>query len=963
MNLSRPQPRNLEPLALESESLLQRPENRFIFWLRAAPRGAATRLLPAVLLTVLASSFSWAQTVTVRGQVKDATGSTLNAASVKSYQGDQVAAEGQTNASGQFSLALPPGEYRIEVSAPNFATYSQTVTVQARMPALSVQLVLAPVQQSVNVQDQPYQVSLEPDQNLTGLVLTQQEVQDLPDNPDELQQLLIDLAGPGADAVGGATFSIDGFSGGVLPPREQIREIRINNNPFSAENDQSGRGRIEIVTRAGGDSLRGSFGFNFQDESLDGRNAFATSRPAMQERSWRSNLSGPLVHDKMSFSLSGNRSVQETSSIQNPTTLTGPLFFSVPTPNKRQEYSSRMQYNLPANNFLNLSVEYGTNSNRSLGGGGGGGFGGFGGGGGGGSAFTLPDRATQSNSNSIEVQIRETAPLTERLVDETRFQFSRDNSSTRSLNGNMAVTVLDAFEGGSADRNNNQIQRGFEFGNTLSYVKGKLSLKGGFQGNYQQYRTTNRDNFIGAFEFASLDNYAAGLPTKFTITRGNPALDMNQFQLGLFVQSDYRVMQSLMLSMGLRYMAQTNIGDKNNFDPRFGFAYGVGKNSVIRGGAGFFHQRLSAGNVQSILRLDGTRQIQTVLLYCQAGEVPEVDGCIAPSYPDPYATGATAASSPPSIRRMADNLALPYNINSSISFETRLPHGLFVSTSYNFIRGLHLYRSRNINAPLPGTDTALDPTYKNILLLESSASSRYHDISFQINQRLGRHSINFNYTLAKNYDDTNGATSTPANTYDLSGEWGPSNNNRKHTVFAGANIQLPWGVSSNLRIRANTGRPYTITTGLDDNHDTFTNDRPVGITRNTLVGPGFFSTDLSLRKTINLKRSSPAPAARAPAASSSFQGGPGGFPGGGIPGGGGGGGGGYEGERGGGGFGGPGGNNRARVPQMSISINATNLLNQTNLSRYSGVLTSRNFGKANSASSPREIQLGVQFTF
>jgi hypothetical protein len=591
-----------------------------------------------------------------------------------------------------------------------------------------------------------------------------------------------------------------------------------------------------------------------------------------------------------------------------------------------------MQYNLPANHFLNLSVEYGTNSRRSLSGG----------------EVTLPERAMQSNSNDLEMQVRETAPLSERLVNEARFEFSRDNSTTRSLNSSTAITVLDSFDGGSADRNNNEIQRGFEFGDTLSYVRGKLSLKSGFQGEYQQYRTMNQDNFIGEFEFASLDNYAAGLPTKFTITRGNPVLDMNQFQMGLFVQSDYRALQNLMLSLGARYMAQTNSGDKNNIDPRFGFAYGIGQNAVLRGGAGLFHQRLSAGNVQSILRLDGTRQIQTVLLYCQAGELPEADGCIAPSYPDPYANGGAPSSSPPSVRRRADNLSLPYTINSSISFETRLPHGLFVSTSYDYVRGLHLYRSRNINAPLPGTDAPLDPTYKNILLLESSASSRYQGLSVQVNQRLGRHSINVGYTLASNRDDTNGALSTPANSYDLSGEWGPSNNNRKHTVFAGTNLQLPWNVSSNLRVRANTGRPYTITTGRDDNHDTFTNDRPDGVTRNTEVGPSFFNMDLSLRKTINLtrSRSAPEPPLRATAASSSFQGGPGNFPGGG------------------GGFpGGPGGNRSTRGPQMSISINLRNLLNHTNFTRYSGVLTSQNFGKANSASSPREIQLGVQFSF
>ena len=886
-----------------------------------------------------------AQDIAAQGTITDSTGAVFANAQIRLYQEDKLLRETHSAADGTFRIMAPPGAYRIEITAPSFSLQEEIVEIQAGMNSLSYQLQLAPVQQSLDVQDEPYQISLEPDRNLTGLVLDDKAVQELPEDADELMQLLVDLAGPGADAQGGATFSIDGFAlSGRLPPRDQIREVRINNNPFSAENDQGGRGRIEIITRAGGDSLRGGFGFNFRDESLNARNAFAPSKPSMQERSWRSNLSGPLIRQKMSFSIFGMRSVNETASTQNPTTLAGPLLFSVPTPSKRQEYNGRVQYNLPWNHFLNLSLEYGSNSNRSLGGGGGGG-GGFGGGGGGsGSGVALPERATQSDGNDFEMQIRETAPLSERLVNEIRFAFSRNHSTTQSLSDGVSVTVLDSFEGGSADRHSDQTDRQFEFANILSYTRGKVSFKGGFQGDFRQYRTLNKDNFVGAFEFASLDNFAAGIPTKFSITRGNPALDMNQLQMSLFTQSDYRVSQTLLLSFGIRYQAQTNIGDKFNLDPRFGFAYAVGKNSVLRGGAGFFHQRLSAGTVQSILRLDGTRQIQTVLSYCQSGESPADGGCIASSYPDPFLTGGAGASAAPSIRRRADNLILPYNMNSSVSFETRLPRGLFVSASYNFVRGLHLYRSRNINAPLPGESEPLDSAHKNILLLESSAGSRYSDLSIQVNQRLGQHSVNFNYTLARNYNDTNGATSTPASSYDLRGEWGPSSDNRRHTVFAGTSLQLPWNVSSNLRIRANTGRPYSITTGFDDNHDTFTNDRPAGVARNTEVGPGFFTMDLGFRKTINLTRSNGTRATGAPSDAARLQQGPGGgFPGGGFPGG--------------------GGNNNRRGPQMSVSINLSNLLNHTNLNRFSGVQSSRNFGKATSSGSPRELQLGVQFNF
>ena len=926
------------------------PRRRSILPLRASVRVTLLFLLALIAGFAAITPMAGAQAVpapiaapvAVRGSVQDSTGAVLPGALIRAYQGDQQIAETTAAADGRFTILLAPGDYRIEISSASFSLLVSDLTVRAGIAPLALKMDLAPVQQTLNVQDDPYQISLEPDRNLSGLVLDDKAIQDLPEDEDELMQLLVDLAGPGADAAGGATFSIDGFAGsGRLPPRDQIREVRINNNPFSAEHDQSGRGRIEIITRAGGDSLRGSFGFNFRDEALNARNAFAPSKPPLQERSWRGNFSGPLIRQQASFSFFARRSVNETSSTQNPTTLAGPLFFSVLTPNKRQEYDGRIQYNLPRNHFLNLALEYGTDSNRSLGGGGG-----FRGGGSG-SGVSLPERATQSNGKDIEMQIRETAPLSEHLINEVRFAFSRGRSITRSLSNGVSVTVLDSFEGGSADRHNEQTDRHYEFANILSYSKGKLSLRGGFQGEYRQFHTLNQDNFIGAFEFASLDNFAAGIPTTFSITRGNPLLDMGQFQMSLFTQADYRFSQKLMLSFGTRYQAQTNSPDKFNLDPRFGFAYGVGNNSVLRGGVGIFHQRLSAGTVQSVMRLDGTRQIQTVLSYCQSGESP-ADGCIAPSFPDPFATGGSALSVAPSIRRADENLSLPYSINSSIAFETRLPRGLFVSASYNFVRGLHLYRSPNINAPLPGETDPPDPDFKNILFLESSASSRYNDLSVRVNQRLGRHSLNFNYTLSKSFNDTNGATSTPASTYDLTGEWGRSSDNRRHTVFAGTSVQLPWGVSSNLRIRANTGRPYTITTGNDDNDDTFTNDRPAGVARNTETGPGFFNMDLGFRKTFNLTRQEPAPrAANAPAGANFMQQGPGGgFPGGGFPGGGGG-----------------NNNNNRRGPQMSVSINVSNLLNHTNLNRFSGVQSSPNFGKATSSGSPREIQLGLQFNF
>jgi hypothetical protein len=646
----------------------------------------------------------------------------------------------------------------------------------------------------------------------------------------------------------------------------------------------------------------------------------------------------------MSFSLFAMRSDSQDSDSILATTLAGPVSSAVVRPNHRQEYNGRVQYNLPKNHFLNLSLEYGTNSRKNEGVGG----------------FTLPERATESESKDFSMQVRETAPISEHMVHETRFAFSRERSSTLPVNDGVAVNVLDAFQGGGGTRFSEQTERDYQFSNLLSYSSGPFSLKAGFQGNFRQYSTLSRENFRGTFVFSDLAAFAAGRPITFTINSGNPLLDMNQLEAAGFLQNDYRVSSTLMLSFGVRYEAQANIGDHSNFDPRFGFAYGLGQ-SVIRGGIGLFHQRLNAGTVQSLLRLDGTRQIQTVVQYCEEGEPPADSGCFEPSFPDPFAAGASGQTRPPaSIREAPDDLALPYTVNSSISFETRLPRGLFVSVSYDFVRGLHLYRSRNINAPLPGETERPDPSRGNILLLESSAASRYHDLSFRVNQRIGSASVNFNYTLASNYNNSDGAFSLSANNYDLSGEWGRAGEHQRHSVFGGVNFQLPWRISANTRLRANTGRPFNITTGRDENNDSATNDRPIGGTRNTGEGPGAFTMDLSFRKTFPLKRSNSAQAGNAPAGAMPFQqgrpgewhgpgggpppGGPGGpFPGGGDP-------------RGGGG-------RERRGPEMSITANVSNLLNHTNFSRYSGVLTSPFFGRANSARAPREVELGVQFSF
>ncbi len=884
-----------------------------------------------LIASLLVTTAAWAQTETLKGRVLDSTGALIQGASVTAYAGEAVVAETRTGNGGEFELSLPPGEYRLHVAAPDFEPYREVIAVQAGMSAFSVTLNLAPIRQSVDVEEDPYTISLEPDQNLTAIVLDEEDLRDLPEDEEELAELLREMAGPGADATGGTDFIVDGFSGGQLPPRDQIREIRINRNPFSAEYSRPGRGRIEVFTRAGTDQFRGNLSFNFRDEALNARNAFADTKPPYQQRSFRANLSGPILRERMSFSLSARRSTAEDSDTVQAITADGPFSTAIVHPNRRNELMGRSKYELSQNHSLSLMARYSTRDRENQGVGG----------------FTLPERASQSESNNFTFQVSETSTLSNAMVHETRFRFRRNRSNSEPLGEGVAINVLDAFRSGGATNRSRQTDRNYQFGNALMATLGSLSLKTGLQADYQQYRSLSENNFLGTFVFSSLEAFQENRPTTFTINSGDPMLDTNQLEFGAFLQSDLKLKPNLTLSFGLRYEAQTHIGDKNNFDPRLGVAYALDRTTVLRGGVGLFHQRLATGTVASLLRLDGTRQLQTVIRN--------------PSYPDPFVTGGGVEAIPPtSLRERAGDLALPYTMNSSVSFEKRLPKGLFAAVTYDFVRGIHLYRSRNLNAPLPGEIEVPDPTRGNVNLLESTAMSSYHSLGVRVNGRIGRTSIFARYTYSRNYSDTDGPFSLPANNHNLRADWGRSSQDRRHSVFTGFNLQLPWNLTANTRLRANSGRPFNIITGKDDNNDTVTNDRPAGVQRNSGEGPGLFNIDLTLSKTISLKSNRNGQQGRNFPGGSPPPGGIGGPGRGGGPSSGGGRGGGGRG----GGFGGRGGGRgRSGGPEMRIFANLRNALNHTNFTRFSGVLTSPFFGQPNSARSPREVELGVRFSF
>jgi hypothetical protein len=205
------------------------------------------------------------------------------------------------------------------------------------------------------------------------------------------------------------------------------------------------------------------------------------------------------------------------------------------------------------------------------------------------------------------------------------------------------------------------------------------------------------------------------------------------------------------------------------------------------------------------------------------------------------------------------------------------------------------------------------------------------------------------YTLGWSHDD-----GSAVNQYDWSSEWAYSSGDTRHRLTALASVALPRNSNMSFTITANSGRPYTMTTGKDENGDQATNDRPLGIERNSLRGPGTYNVSMSFSKTFNLKRAEvrqgnnfagqqiilpPPPPGGGQIVVAGGQGGP-------II------------------ISAPAGVPAVQPgPRLSFNVSANNLLNNTQIRGYSGVLTSNLFGKPIGASNGRSLTMGLNLQF
>ena len=377
------------------------------------------------------------------GQVTDQLGAVVVGASVVLVDSNKTEKSVSTNGEGLFTFPnLAPGLYILRVKAQSFALNEQLniEIVSNSRRLLNVQLSIAVAEQEVSVGAENG-LSSESENNASAIRLRDNELEILPEDPAELEAALRALAGVSSGPDGGQII-IDGFvnTGQPLPPRSSIREIRINQNPFSAENDRLGFGQIQIITRPGTDKLRGEGFFNFTDESLNTRNPFAVNRAPYQMRFFGGNLSGAIVPKRASFFASFNQRETADNVIINAAVLDENLNFSrinraFVVPRRQINFNSRFDAQLTPNNTLTLNYNLFRSSTENAGIGG----------------INLPERTYEFLLPIHTFQATFASVFKSNVLNELRLQYIAENFIERGDNSRPTVTVSGAFSGGGAN--------------------------------------------------------------------------------------------------------------------------------------------------------------------------------------------------------------------------------------------------------------------------------------------------------------------------------------------------------------------------------------------------------------------------------------------------------------------------------------------------------------------------------
>jgi Carboxypeptidase regulatory-like domain len=793
---------------------------------------------------------------TLHGTVADPDNAVIPGATVTLTPASGKALTTQSQSDGTYTLrGVPAGTYSMTVTMQGFATFvKQGIHVTAGQSlAIDAKMAIQVESQEVQVTAQSAQVSVDQDSNASSTVIKGKDLDALSDDPDELSSELSALAGPAAGPSGGQIY-VDGFTGGQLPPKSSIREIRINQNPFSSQYDKLGYGRVEVFTKPGTDKYHGTYSVQGGDNRFNTSNPFlgpANTQPPYYTLFMIGSVSGPISHSA-SFTVGGSHRTIIDNNIVNPSgfyatsadsvTPCAPgdpdpscTFFSsfpeaaraVTHPQTRSDISPRIDLALGEKNTLTMRYQYYVNGAQNSGVG----------------NTNLPTVGYNTESTEHTIQISDTQILNARVINETRFEYQRDYSTQDPLSTDPTLLVQGIFTtGGSSQGTSRSTSTHIEvqnytsialaknfirFGGRLRTTGESLTSTGGQNGTFtysylldpctDPHQTKKPSNCAAGVTTpcdqanAGISSYQCGLPGQYNVTTINQATVNGRLtDVGLYLEDDWKAKPNLTLSYGLRYEAQNLINSAYDLAPRVSFAYGIprggGKSTttVVRGGYGIFYDRFVLSDFLTTQQLNGTAQVKATFINPGITCTPtNPGGC------------GSSTSSRPTTYTFGNGLRSSYTLQSAIGVDQQLGRAATVSVNYLNARGVHQYLSRNFVSDE-------DFNYQ----FQSGGVYHENQLLINMNARLQKVTLFGFYALSFANANTSGSGFFPTSNTDTRVDYGRSTFAKTNMGVFGGSLQLPYKFMASPFMIAQSGTPYNLTTGLDPQGTSIYNQRP-----------------------------------------------------------------------------------------------------------------------------------------
>lgn len=844
-----------------------------------------------LVLSLLQCGIAFAQ-ANVSGNIIDPDGAAVPNEEVilRPLKGNTVdGARTLSDASGHFRiLHVAPGNYNLQIPPQyGFDAYVASVRIFAGMHELQIKLSAPKVSETVTVAPDNAQLQLDNSANRDQVTATASMLEKVPIFDQDYIAALTPFLDQTGVATMGVTIIVDGVEmKGTGVSASAIAEARINNDPYSVETNRPGKGRIEIITKPGSPQFHGTLNFTFRDSTFDAKNYFAPSKPFEQKRIYEGSITGPVAVDrKTTFLLSGSRQEDNLQSVVHANTPSGILTANVPTPIHNTEFAARISHDFSPTHRVSLQYNVTDTVSRNFGVG----------------VLVLAEAGVNTQAREDDVIFNDRWIVSPTILNQLQLFYEKDHNPTRSVVNAQKIVIDGAFTGGGAQADLLNTENNVKINDIVNWTNKKHYIKFGVNiPNLSRRAWEDHANRLGTYNFGSIAEYENRIPYSFTQQEGVGRTVFWMNEIGTFIQDQIQVRPNLQFTVGLRYDWQTYFKSGLDFAPRFSLAYQAPDHkTIVRIGAGLFFDRSGAAPMADLKRYNGVIIRSFTLLN--------------PTYPQPYPSKTNLSTLPTNLVTRTAATRIPYATNFSAGLEREVMAGLTISATYRGTLGVHLFRSRDGNAPLPPfyDRGRPDPNFGTIRQIESEGRQVGNALDLTLQGKASHwFSGMAQYTFSRTENNTGGITWYPANQYSLEGEYGRPDFDQRHRFNLLATFNEDHWVNLGAAVKLYSGTPYTETSGVDAFATGLLNARPAGVNRNTLESGG--TTELDLRWGHNL----------------------------------------FTPHKGG-----------EKLPTFSLAIDAFNVTNHTNYTSYVGNLQSAFFGQPTATAPARRLQFTGRIKF